>query len=644
MPAVETLAFALREGLSQNLFFRRGPVAAHVVATSGAAPRVLFAFPAGNTGAGLWFEPRAEPVAVEVEGPLAVVEKGSMRGVSATLSIAAPELRVRGAVLGSVRALRAYAHRGEAPVGLVQDVDEGPPFTLARTTLDGRHRVVLHLSPQGGASVRADSTGRITLAAAPGEPLRLTITALTDEPPLTPIPSDDLLAPGAVTDPHAHAVLAFLAYEEKLLAGSWRFLTYFGRDTLLSLHLLLPVLRPRVVESGLGAVLDRLGPEGDVAHEEAIGEWAALERPTEGRRPEDPCESVLDRSMVDDDFLLAPLAAAALLVGPCRERAREFLSRRTPGGDTYAEALSRNLSLVLRLAAPFAEAPVARSLIALREGHAAGNWRDSDEGLGGGRIPFDVNAAMVPAALSAAARLYASGLLGDPPPGADRVRALAVAYRRAFDLFRVQVPADEAHRRVAAYADAMGIDPAPALASIQGDIAFPALSLDTEGTPIPVMHSDDGFVLLFTDPPPSYVEEAAARIVRPFPAGLRTPAGLVVANPVFCKERALRDLFTPAHYHGTVIWSWQHALYAAGVRRQLRRADLPLRTRAALALAKGVLGEVLRTSKAWRTSELWSVWARAGKLERVPFGALGAHHDESNAAQLWSTVVLALSG
>src|SRR5579871_5183834 len=107
MAAEETLAFALREGPSQNVFFRRGSVAAHLVATSGAAPRVLFAFPAGNTGAGLWFEPLPEPVTLEVEGALRPVEEGPMRGVSATLSIAAPEVRIRGAVLGSVRALRA---------------------------------------------------------------------------------------------------------------------------------------------------------------------------------------------------------------------------------------------------------------------------------------------------------------------------------------------------------------------------------------------------------------------------------------------------------------------------------------------------------------------------------------------------------
>jgi hypothetical protein len=33
---------------------------------------------------------------------------------------------------------------------------------------------------------------------------------------------------------------------------------------------------------------------------------------------------------------------------------------------------------------------------------------------------------------------------------------------------------------------------------------------------------------------------------------------------------------------------------------------------------------------------------RDGKLARVPFGEQRAHHDESNAAQLWSTVFLAI--
>jgi hypothetical protein len=630
--AAETLSFAVREGANDNRFFRRGQVAAHLCATSGTVPRILFALPAGNTGAALWFDHQQEPVEVTIEDDLVPVEAGAMRGVSVSIRFAARELVVRGAVLGSVRALRAFPRDGEATVGFCRTEDPGPSVTLARTTVDGHHRVELRIVPQGAAVAWARDDGRIAMTAPPGETLRVTFTALTDHAPLTPIPLSEILAPRARRDGHAARVLAFLSYEEKLLAGSWRFLTYFGRDTLLALRLLMPVLESKVLEAGLGSVLDRLSPEGAVAHEEAIGNWTAT--------PQHPGALVLDHSMVDDDFLLAPVAVAYLLDGHGRARARDFLARRTPAGVTYAAALAQNLALVLRRAAPFAVRPSASTLVALAPDHAAGEWRDSDDGLGGGRIPFDVNAALVPAALAAAARLQASGLLGEEEP--THAGRLAIAWRRAIAHFHVRIEAAEARRRVAAYADMVGIDPAPALASLRSEVTFPALSLRADGAPIPVMHTDDGFVLLFMDPTPAYLEEAAARIVRPFPAGLRTPAGLVVANPAFADDRAIHARFTPAHYHGTVVWSWHHALLAGGVRRQLARADLPPRTRARLEEADRVLSEVIETSRGWETSELWSIAAREGRLERVPFGAARAHHDEANAAQLWSTVFLGL--
>ena len=50
-------------------------------------------------------------------------------------------------------------------------------------------------------------------------------------------------------------------------------------------------------------------------------------------------------------------------------------------------------------------------MIALKPGSDAGQWRDSNDGLGGGRFPYDVNAVFVPAALEAAGRFLDSGLL-----------------------------------------------------------------------------------------------------------------------------------------------------------------------------------------------------------------------------------------
>ncbi|HET9511344.1 MAG TPA: hypothetical protein VFO80_09360, partial [Sphingomonas sp.] len=51
------LAYQLTEGQNLNAFVREGPVAAHLLLRNGTDPRILVAFPAGNSGVGLWFEP-----------------------------------------------------------------------------------------------------------------------------------------------------------------------------------------------------------------------------------------------------------------------------------------------------------------------------------------------------------------------------------------------------------------------------------------------------------------------------------------------------------------------------------------------------------------------------------------------------------
>src|SRR4029450_7226329 len=106
----------------------------------------------------------------------------------------------------------------------------------------------------------------------------------------------------------SRGVLSFLSYQEKFLAGSWRFDTYFGRDTLMSLRLLLPVLAPEALEGGLTAVLQRLASNGEVAHEEDIGEFAVLRHRKQGEAAGDA--PVYDYKMIDDDYMLAPVAAA----------------------------------------------------------------------------------------------------------------------------------------------------------------------------------------------------------------------------------------------------------------------------------------------------------------------------------------------
>ena len=73
--------------------------------------------------------------------------------------------------------------------------------------------------------------------------------------------------------------------------------------------------------------------------------------------------------------------------------------------------------------------------------------------------------------------------------------------------------------------------------------------------------------------------------MRPFPAGLMTDAGVLVANPVFSTP-ALQASFTNHDYHGTVIWSWQQAVLAAGLARQIGRRGLPQRLQEPMRVAQ----------------------------------------------------------
>src|SRR3546814_19290122 len=105
----------------------------------------------------------------------------------------------------------------------------------------------------------------------------------------------------------------------------------------MTLALLMGELKPEPIEAGLGAVLERLNPGGEVAHEEDIGEFALIGRPGhDARRP------VLDYNMVDDAFMLAPVLATYLLDTPeGRERASAFLARQAPSDTGTASGRAR---------------------------------------------------------------------------------------------------------------------------------------------------------------------------------------------------------------------------------------------------------------------------------------------------------------
>jgi len=643
------LQFRITEGRIENAFFQQGPVAAHLLLSAGSKPRVLVAFPAGNSGVGVWFEETAKPVRWtlgDVEGDQSEPDS-AWHGIRAHAAVEADRLVVADAVLGSVRVLRDY----QLGQGYPTETRAVPAVTTREATwqrarLDGAPGYRIALAAENGRFVREDDK-LVLRADRSGEPLRLRIRAATGEMPLTPFTADALLNEKAAVDERSRRALQFLSYREKYLAGSWRFDTYFGRDTLMSVRLLMPVLQPAAVEAGLSAVLARLSPGGEVAHEEDIGEFAVLRHRKE--QGETSAVPIFDYVMIDDDYMLSPVAAAWLLDDVRgRERARVFL-REQVGGEAQGAALVRNLLFVAGQSAGFARAPSYENLIALKPGKRVGQWRDSNEGLGRGRYPYDVNAVWMPAALRAIGGFLDSGLLDPYTTPAQRAQLRAAAARAsrwetgARRLFSVRLPRALAEAQVRAYAAEAKVPDAAAIASLAADgVAFSAIALDERGKSVPVLHSDEGFRLLFGMPDTASLEHDVAALMRPFPAGLMTDAGLLVANPAY----ADRDVWTrlgSGAYHGTVVWAWQQAVLAAGLERQLARTDLPAATRERLREAQRALWRAIRGADAVRTSELWTWAYRDGRYHVEPFGAQGAHEDESNAAQLWSTVFLALA-
>jgi len=204
------------------------------------------------------------------------------------------------------------------------------------------------------------------------------------------------------------------------------------------------------------------------------------------------------------------------------------------------------------------------------------------------------------------------------------------------------MPAAQAIPAIRAYATRLGVSPAPALGSLgTAPLVFHAISLDAAGRAVPIVNSDEGFDLLFGQPTAADLDTYVASAMRPFPAGLMTDIGMVVANAALTDSQ-VQDRFSPAAYHGAVVWSWQQALFAAGLERQLRRTDLPRATRATLSAAQATLWRAINATAATRNSELWSWDYANGRYRVVAFGAGKADVDESNAAQLWSTVYLAV--
>ncbi|MGP8475707.1 hypothetical protein [Burkholderia sp. PR2] len=644
------LSFRMDTGGQINAFYRQDKVAAHLLVRSSTKPRLLVVFPAGNSGTGLWFDDTAQPVSWSLDTPPSALSAPDthgrpLYGIGADVSVDTDTLTIRQGLLGNVRFLRDFNGGATIPPEIVTAPTIQRSVTQwQRDRIDGAPGQMLRITLRDGGSIATAAGGKLVLRAAAGaRTLKLHVDALSGETPLSPILRADLLAPSANPDPVSQNVLEFLSFHDKLLAGSWQYDTYFGRDTLISVRMLMPVLEPAAIEAGLTSVLSRLSDDGKVAHEEGIGEFALVDNAKHGR-PNDATPTY-DYKMIDSDYLLAPIAAAWLIDDTRGQaRAAAYLAQRGSDGQTNGSRLVVNLLHVAATAQPFAQQPSVPNLIRLRPGEIVGNWRDSTDGLGGGVYPYDVNAVLVPAALRAANAFLARGLLdpyldaGQRATLANTATEAATWEQQAPPLFQVSVPAAQAATEVSAYASSTGV---PAGTAPGAPLTFYALSLDQQGTPIPVMNSDGGFALLFGTPADDQLQRIVTDVTRPFPTGLVTDVGMLIANPAYANQ-ALWPKFTSSAYHGTVIWSWQQAMWVAGLDRQLARQDLSDTTRTLLTQARQTIWQVISNGRDMRTSEMWTWSYVNGRYQTDAFGTRSADATEANAAQLWSTTYLAI--
>ena len=580
---------------------------------------------------------------------------------------------------------------------------DGWLVSVERPSLDGRNRLRLELRASRGDSVARRTPRTVAIRAGAGNAVTLRIRVATDAKALTPLDRNQifnrefqgfLATASRATDSTGRVRhrrlerqvrgVELLSAREKLMAGLPNFATYFGRDMMMTALMMRAVWVPTMSEHVIASVLRKLGPHGEVSHEEALGGQAIRENAVvydslmaessrAGRRAE--ADSLLSRArevlrdlqrtrenyhMIDDEYQLPVLAARWLADSAISvERKRAFLLSRDDGRTRLA-GLLRELALVAEQTEPYARDPRPMNLVSFPRRDSvhwrSASWRDSDAGYAGGRFAMDVNAIWVPEALQATATILAAmpalGLnqaaldtlvpgLRDGPLG--RYVRDSVALRRAVETWR----GARRHFEVALGPGEMGQRLRAKLAWLPAEergyweqvlrragepsdtLRFLALSLDAEGRPIPVVNTDPAtglFLGAFTS------SAELDQFVRPYPVALFAEGlGPLVANDAYAPP-AIWERFRKDTYHGPrVVWGREvNLLLLALAIRVGEGADPDGRFAGAL---RKTLAAV--HASGLEHSELWSYRIEGGRLVPTRYGA-------GSDIQLWSGTGLAV--
>ncbi len=492
--------------------------------------------------------------------------------------------------------------------------------TASQATLDGKTNLQLDLSPDPRDASILVTLPIVSMRASSNRPIRFTVRVTTDAPPLTPLARDqifntaflrflndarvaaDRARDNAGKNADAAATVAryrqlerdvrgteLLSSKEKLMAGLPNYATYFGRDMMMTSLMMQPVWTDAMPEFVIASALRKLGPEGDVSHEEALGGQAIRENSAEydahmaeyfrliRRGSRAAADTALTHArellpdlqkvrenyhMRDDEFQL-PVVVARYLGNPAVSAARKkaFLMDSSDGRGPRIGLLLKELGLVATLAAPYARDPLVQNLIGsprLDSTHWRSiSWRDSNAGYANGRFEMDINAIWVPRALQSIGEiltaLQAIGFsneqlaalstgVADTPLGKlanDQVffQHALQNWSGAVRHFVVTLTPEDIKTRVAAKVQSLSAEERAywraQLAKTAADTLpfdFLAISLDSAGKPIPVVNTDPATWLLLRDGRDT-TPEGIASVERDVRAIMRPyPVGLFVGG------------------------------------------------------------------------------------------------------------------
>jgi len=616
-------------------------------------------------------------------GEATVGATGGGRSALVALLVMVPggrSTRIGQFLLGSMRIERDFGYAGrvrdslDAPPFVVPEMRQlaqrlGAPYTarltpslsLTRTasrwtiratqaSLDGKNRLWLTLSGDARRSRGTLANRVVTIrplsTVVSGEPVEIRVEIATDGAALHPLTREAIFnaeflrfADSAKSPRLEREIRGFelLSSREKLMAGLPNYATYFGRDMLMTALLMEPIWSDTMPEHVIAAALAKLNPAGEVSHEEALGGQAIRENAARYLQRPDPrvlrdLQAVRENYfMVDDDFQL-PVVAARYLGNPAvsNDRKRRFLTR-------WRAPLVKNLTYVLRQAAPYAREPVATNLVSFHRDDDGwwhpGSWRDSRVGYAGGRFAFDVNVVWVPAALRGIgaidSTLRALGFEG--VPGAAAVAQAARTWSGTSRHFEVALAPAEVEARVRAKlaslpaAERVYWEQAVIGAGFPTDtLRFLAVSLDSAAVPIPVMSTDPAMWLLLENLGPEREAQVLRPFTLPYPVGLFVDGlGPLAANDAYASP-AVWQMFERDLYHSPrVVWGREVNVLLVSLAR--RGSSTPI--------LDAVFNAVEHSG--FRHAELWSYEIAGGALRPIRYGT-------GSDVQLWSLTDLAV--